>query len=147
MRRVILRVGIVLSNKGGAFKEYTKPMKFGIMPLLGSGDQVVSWIHVTDIARMIRFAVERVEVAGTYNAVAPKPVSYSMLIHTIASKKKGIRIVLPVPKFILKLMVGSLVQELLKSCTVNCDKILAKGFKHEFPDIESATQDLLKKRT
>lgn len=146
MRRVILRVGIVLSKKGGAFKEYAKPMKYGVMPLMGTGEQVVSWIHITDIARMIRFAVERVEVTGTYNAVAPKPVSYSMLIHTIASKKRGIKIVMPIPKFILKIMLGGMEVELLKSCTVSPDKIIAKGFKHEFSDINSAVKDLLKKK-
>ncbi len=146
VRRVILRVGIALSDKGGAFKEYVKPMKFGVMPLLGSGEQMVSWIHVRDLARMIRFAVERFEVTGIYNAVAPKPVSYSMLIHTIASKKKGIKIVVPIPRFILKIMVGGLVAELLKSCTVNSDKIIAKGFKFDFPDIESAVTELLTKK-
>lgn len=147
MRKVILRTGVVLSRKSGAFKEYVKPMKFGIMPLIGSGEQIVSWIHITDMVRMIRFAIERIEVEGVYNSVAPRPVSYSMMIHTIGSKKKGIKIVFPVPKFLLKLFVGELAIELLKSTTVSCEKIMSKGFKFEYPDIESAVTRLLQKPT
>lgn len=147
IRRVILRFGIVLANEGGAFKEFHKPMKFGIMPILGSGEQMVSWVHVRDIARMIRFAIQRIEVAGTFNAVAPLPVTHSNLVHVMANVKEGLKIPFPVPAVLLKLILGEMSIEILKSCTVSCDKIQKAGFRFEFRDIESATQDLLKKPT
>lgn len=144
-RRVILRLGIVLAKDGGAFKEFNKPMKYGIMPILGSGDQMVSWIHVTDVARMIRFAIERIEVSGTFNATAPLPVTHSNLVHSMARARGGIKIPIPVPAFLLKIMLGEMSIEVLKSCTVSSEKIKDEGFRFEFRDIETAVKDLLAK--
>lgn len=145
MRRVILRFGIVLAKEGGAFKEFHKPMKMGVMPILGSGEQMVSWVHVKDIARMIHFAIQRIEVSGIYNAVAPLPVSNSNLVHTMSRVQGGLQIPIPVPAFALKLMMGEMSIEVLKSCTVSAEKILMQGFKFDHRDIESAVADLLKK--
>src|SRR5690606_35163804 len=96
-RRVVLRFGLALAKDGGYFQQLYRPVKFGIMPILGSGEQIVSWIHIGDLARMIRFAIERVEVAGVYNATAPIPVSHSVIMNTIAGKKGGLKIPIPVP--------------------------------------------------
>ncbi|MCB0696006.1 MAG: TIGR01777 family oxidoreductase [Chitinophagaceae bacterium] len=145
VRRVVLRFGIVLGREGGAFREFNKPMNFGIMPILGSGDQVVSWIHVRDVARMIRFAIERTEVSGIFNATAPLPVTHSNLVHSMARAKGGIKIPMPVPAFLLKLVLGEMSIEVLKSCTVSSGKIKGKGFRFEFRDIESAVSNLCTK--
>ena len=58
IRLVKLRTGIVLTNVGGAFKEYKTPLKFGVAPILGNGKQVVSWIHIDDLCRMYSEALE-----------------------------------------------------------------------------------------
>jgi len=144
-RRVVLRLGIVLAKEGGAFKEFNKPMNFGIMPILGSGEQMVSWIHVRDVVRMIRFAIERSEVEGIYNTVAPLPVTHSNLVHSMARAKGGIKIPIPVPAPLLKLMLGEMSIEVLKSCTVTPARIMEKGFRFEFRDIESAVKNLCAK--
>ncbi|MGI8635808.1 MAG: TIGR01777 family oxidoreductase, partial [Segetibacter sp.] len=57
-RLVKLRIGIVLSNNGGALPEFKKPIKFGIAGVLGSGKQVVSWIQIEDVCRMFLFAIQ-----------------------------------------------------------------------------------------
>lgn len=146
LRRVVFRLGIVLAKEGGAFSEFVKPMNFWVKPILGSGEQIVSWIHVKDLARMIRFAIERVEVSGVYNAVAPKPVSHSELMSTIAANKSGPKIPIPVPAFALKMILGEMSIEVLKSCTVSSEKIAAKGFKFDHVYIDSAVKDLLSKK-
>lgn len=145
-RRVVLRMGIVMAKESGAFAEFVKPMRWGVMPILGSGDQVVSWIHVTDAARMIRFAIERIEVTGTYNAVAPLPVAHTNLMHTIGRVKRGWQIPIPVPGAILKVILGEMSIEVLKSATVSAEKIQKRGFRFEFRDIESAAKNLLQKK-
>lgn len=144
-RRVVLRMGIVLAKGSGAFNEFLKPMKWGVMPILGSGEQIVSWIHVKDAVRLIRFAIERVEVSGVYNAVAPVPVTHSYLMHAMGKAKKGWQIPVPVPGILLKIMLGEMSIEVLKSATVSAEKIQKRGFRFEFRDIEAATKDLLKK--
>lgn len=144
-RRVILRMGIVLGKSGGVFHEFNKPMNWGFMPILGDGEQTVSWIHVHDAARLIRLAIERTEFDGIYNAVAPLPVTHADLVHTMARVKGGIKVPIPVPSAILKLIMGEMSIEVLKSTTVSCKKITDKGFRFEFRDIESAIKNLTNK--
>lgn len=145
-RRVILRFGIVLARDGGYFREFCKKMMMGVTPILGNGEQVVSWIHVRDLARMIRFAIERVEVSGVYNAVAPIPVSQSILVQAMARAKGGLKVPIPVPAFIIKMMLGEMSIEVLKSCTASPEKIMDKGFRFDYRDIETAVKDLCTKK-
>lgn len=145
-RLVKLRTGIVLSNKGGAFAEFKKPVHFGVAGILGNGKQVISWLHIDDLCRMYVSAIENELWSGSYNAVAPKPVSNRELIVQIAKYLKGkFYVPLHVPSFALKLALGEMSQEVLKSATVCSDKIRKAGFNFTFPSIESALKDLLVK--
>jgi uncharacterized protein len=141
-RLVIFRTGIVLSNHGGAYVEFKKPLKFGIMPILGSGKQIISWIHVKDIVGLYRYAIENEQLNGVYNAVAPQPVSNKKLMQTIAREKAGISIPATVPAFVLKTMLGEMSIEVLKSATVSSKKIEDAGYMFQFPSIEAAVKNL-----
>lgn len=143
MRTVVLRLGIALGKESGAFREFEKPMQFGIMPILGGGAQMVSWIEVEDLARLFLFSLQHEHVSGVYNAVAPGPVAHRELMHTIAKIKGGIKIPAPVPSFVLKIMLGELSIEILKSVTVSAKKTLNSGFKFNYPDIETAVRRIL----
>jgi uncharacterized protein (TIGR01777 family) len=141
-----LRTGIVLSNEGGAYREFKAPLKAGIASILGSGKQVVSWIHMEDLCRQYIFALEHDEITGACNAVAPHPVSNKELIITIANEVKG-KFYLPVhvPGFVLKIMMGKRSVEILKSATVSADKIKKAGFTFLYPALEAAVKALEKK--
>jgi len=143
LRLVIIRFGIVLGKESGAFSEFVKPMSFGIMPILGSGKQMVSWIHVDDLAQLIIKAVQDVNMQGIYNGVAPEVVTHKALMQTIARAKGGIKIPAPAPAFVLKLMLGEMSVEVLKSATVSAQKVLNSGFSYRFPTIDAAVKDLL----
>ncbi len=143
MRRVLLRIGIVLSTEGGAFKEFAKPVKFGIAPLLGGGKQIVSWIHIDDLAAMFVYVLENETLRGAYNAVAPAPVPQSLLMHTIRHYNKSFSIPMPVPAFVLKIMLGEMSIEVLKSATVNSHKIESAGFTFQYPMIGKAVGALM----
>jgi uncharacterized protein len=143
-RLVILRTGIVLSNEGGAFAEFKKPLQFGIASILGNGQQVVSWIHIKDIVDLYIYAIENEKLNGIYNAVAPKPVSNKKLIQTMAKEKGGLAIPAPVPAFVLKAMFGEMSIEVLKSATVNSKKIEDAGYSFLFPSIEAAVKNLMR---
>jgi hypothetical protein len=144
-RLIIYRIGIVLSNDGGAFAEFKKPMRFGIASILGSGKQVISWIHIDDLVELLLYAVENKKMIGTYNAVAPQPVSNEVLIKTIAADKGGFSIPTPVPNFVLKTMLGEMSVEVLKSATVSSRKLETLGYQFKFPKIETAVANLNKK--
>jgi uncharacterized protein len=142
-----LRIGIVLSNDGGAYKEFRSPLKFGVASILGNGKQIVSWIHIDDLCRQFIFALENENISGSYNAVAPMPVSNKTLTLEIAKNVKGkFYIPIHVPGFILKIMLGGRSVEILKSTTVSCEKIKGAGFTFLHPSIEAAVKAIEKKK-
>jgi uncharacterized protein (TIGR01777 family) len=143
-RLVKLRTGIVLSNKGGALPSFKKPIRFGAAGILGSGKQVVSWIHIDDLCRMYLMAVEDPNLFGVYNAVAPRPVTNKELTVKLAKCIKGnFYVPVHIPAFALKAALGEMSIEVLKSTTVSCDKIRKAGFNFIFPSIDSALNELI----
>jgi uncharacterized protein (TIGR01777 family) len=143
-RLAIFRFGIVLSEKGGALEEFKKPLKFGFAGILGNGKQIISWIHINDLCRLLLFAIENENISGVYNAVAPQPVTNKELTLTLAKFMRG-KFFIPVhvPAFSIKLALGELSVEVLKSATVNDEKIIKAGFNFLYPDIETALKDLV----
>jgi len=142
-RLVKLRIGIVLSNDGGAYPEFKKPLKFGFATILGNGKQIVSWIHIDDLVRAILFAMENEKMEGVYNAVAPHPVSNKELVLEITRMDRG-KSYFPVhvPTFALKIRLGEMSIEVLKSATVSSEKIQHAGFIFQYPDLGSAISQL-----
>ena len=138
IRRVILRIGIVLSRKGGALPEFERPLRFGIAPVLGSGKQIISWIQLDDLVSMILFSIEQSLPEGIYNAAAPAPVSQQELMIALARQRKKFYLPLRVPSFVLKLMMGEMSIEVLKSTTVSSAKIQEAGFQFRYPSLEDA---------
>ncbi len=142
-RLVILRTGIVLSNEGGAYTEFKKPLRFGMAAVLGNGKQVVSWIHIHDLVRMYIRAIENESMNGIYNAVAPAPVTNRELVLSIARHNK-FYIPIQVPSFVLKTMLGEMSIEVLKSTTVSSEKIQGEGFVFDYSTVEEAVNELEK---
>lgn len=145
MRTVRLRIGIVLAKEGGAFAEFVKPLSFGVRAVLGDGKQTISWIHVEDLASMIVYALEHENMKGVYNAVAPEPLTNAQLMRVIAKTKGGLFLPVMVPSFVLKVILGEMSVEVLKSCTVSAEKISAAGFKFDYPEVTAAVRNLLEK--
>ncbi len=145
VKRVVkFRIGIVLSKEGGALKEFEKPLYFGIATILGSGKQAISWIHIDDLARLFIAAMENENMNGIYNAVSPCPVSNKELILQLASFKRG-KFFIPfyVPSFALKIVLGEMSIEVLKSATVSSAKVVETGFEFQYPAIKGALANLL----
>ena len=146
IRLVKLRTGIVLGKKGGALVEFKKPLYVGVAAILGSGKQVVSWIHIDDLCRAYVSAIENENISGSYNAVAPVPVTNKKLTIELAETLNGkLFIPVKVPDIALKLMMGDRSIEVLKSTTVSCEKIQETGFTFLYPTIDVALQQLCKK--
>ena len=142
-RLVCLRTGIVLSKHGGALKEFLKPLAVRMAAVLGNGKQMISWIDVRDLAKMFVYAIEHENLSGSYNAVAPSPVSNKTLTKTLASVLYGkFYITTYVPSFVLKIMLGEMSIEVLKSTTVSAQKIQDTGFVFDYPEITKSLSSL-----
>lgn len=143
-RLVKFRIGIVLSNEGGALAEFKKPLQVGVAAILGNGKQMISWIHIDDLVNMYIHAIENEALTGSYNAVSPLPVNNSTLTLTLA-KAMNPKFFIPihVPPFLLKLVMGQRSIEILKSAIVSCKKIRETGFDFLYPSIEAAIANLV----
>ncbi len=142
-RLVCLRTGIVLSKQGGALKEFLKPLAVRMAAVLGNGQQMISWIDGRDLAKMFVYAIENENMSGSYNAVAPSPVSNKTLTKTLANVLYGkFYITTYVPSFVLKIMLGEMSIEVLKSTTVSAQKIQDAGFVFDYPEISKSLSTL-----
>ena len=138
-RLIKIRTGIVLSAEGGALTEFLKPLRFRFATILGNGKQIISWIHIEDLVRIYLGAIEDEKFQGIYNAVSPQPVSNKELVISLANAKRGNQyMTIHVPSMILKIVLGEMSVEVLKSCTVSCRKLHIEGFVFNYPAIEEA---------
>ena len=142
-RLVILRTGIVLSNEGGAFVEFKKSLKFKIAAILGNGKQMISWIHIDDLCNQYIHAINNSSMQGVYNAVAPNPVTNKELTITLAKKlASSFFIPLYIPAFMLKIILGEMSIEVLKSTNVSAVKMINTGYLFSYPTINDAIDEL-----
>jgi uncharacterized protein len=146
IRVVKIRIGIVLSDKGGALVEMATPVKFFAGAPLGSGTQPVSWIHLEDTCRIFIKALDDEKMQGAYNAVAPNPVDNKTLTRLIGSALNKPVSLPPVPGFMLKLIIGKMAEIVVTGNRVSAQKILNAGYNFKFDTAESAVNNLLKKR-
>ncbi len=143
IRLVKLRLGIVFSNEGGALREFRKPLRTGVAAILGNGEQVISWVHIDDICRAFMYAIEDTNLSGPYNVASPNPVNNRQLMLALAGHITNKRhFMVRVPEFALKIALGEMSTEVLKSATVSSEKLQKAGFTFDFPTLQSAINNL-----
>ncbi|AYN68785.1 TIGR01777 family protein [Euzebyella marina] len=136
-----VRIGLVLSAKGGALPQMTKPIKNYVGAAFGSGNQWQSWIHVSDLARIFLFVVEN-QLEGVFNGVAPNPVCNSKLVDKIAQVFKKPLLLPNIPRFVMNMVLGEMSYLLFASQRVSSKKIEEEGFQFHFSNICSALSDI-----
>lgn len=146
IRTATLRIGIVLSTKGGALEKMLIPFKFFNGSWFGDGQQYYPWIHIEDISRMFVSAIENDQMSGVYNAVAPNPETNKNLVIAIKKALNTPAILMPAPEFAMKLAMGEMAVIVLDSMRVSSEKIEKAGFEFKFPEIVPALKDLLKRK-
>jgi len=137
-----IRIGLVLSNKGGALMEIVKPIKFGLGAAFGNGKQWQSWIHIHDLTNLFLYVLQN-NLSGVYDGVAPNPISNSELTKTAASVLHKPLFMPNIPKFFMKLVLGEMHILLFESQRVSSKKIADEGFLFKFNYLEPALNNLL----
>ncbi len=141
--KIVLRFGIVMDAKDGALPQMMLPIKLGVGAPLGTGKEIMPWIHIDDLTSMIMFVLKNKNIEGVYNAVAPDPKSNEAITKSIASKLNKPLFMPKVPKFAIKLMQGEVANVILSSLNVSAEKIKKAGFQFQFPTIDKALDELL----
>ncbi|OFV85633.1 MAG: TIGR01777 family protein [Acidobacteria bacterium RBG_16_70_10] len=144
IRVVNLRTGIVLTPAGGALGKMLLPFRLGLGGVLGSGRQYVSWVAMDDEVGAIRHVLEREDVAGPVNAVAPRPVTNAELTKTLGRVLSRPTLV-PAPAFALRLALGEMAEALLASTRVRPERLVATGYRFLFPELEPALRHVLRR--
>jgi len=144
IRTVKIRIGIVLTNKGGALKEIAKPVYWGVGAPLGSGKQPMSWIHIDDLCAMFRWAVENENLSGAYNGVSPQWSTNREVTKAIAKALHRPLLLPPIPSFVLKLMLGEMANLVLVGSKVSAEKIQRTGFTYAYTDLDKAISSFYK---
>ena len=137
-----VRIGIVFSNKGGAFPELAKPIKFGAGAAMGSGKQWMSWVHLNDLACIFMHVLQH-NLEGIYNGVAPNPATNNTITKVIAKKMKRPLFLPNIPKFAMQLVLGEMHIILFESQRVSSKKIEDSGFEFKFNNLEAALEELV----
>ena len=143
IRQATIRIGIVLSEKGGALAKMLPGFRMGLGLALGTGKQYMSWIHIDDLCRMILFSLENEEIEGYYNGVAPNPVTNNDFTALLNQRVKKVFFMLKVPAFVLRIAMGESADILLSSQRVSAKKIINKGFTFHYENLRPALQQLI----
>ena len=146
-RKVILRIGFVLGRDGGALPVLSRLTKFFLGGPAGDGRQYVSWVHHADLLRMFVAITEQERFFGTFNAVAPHPVTNEVFMESLRAALR--RPNSPrVPEFAVRLgarLMGAEPTLALTSSRCTPERLLASEFKFKFPELEAALRDLCRK--
>lgn len=143
IRTVNLRIGLVLSGRGGALKSMLTPFKLGLGGRIGSGQQWTPWVHVDDVVGAVHHAIHTESISDSLNLVAPNPVRNEEFVRTLASVLRRPAF-LHVPASIVRLAFGEMADELLLSSErVQPAKLLNSGYAFRFTDLRAALEDLV----
>ncbi len=146
LRTVTIRIGIVLSSKGGALEKLLLPFNFWLGVYFGNGEQVYSWIHIEDLCRMFIMAVEDERMKGIYNGVAPHPVTNKKFTEITAKALDKSALLVPSPSFAMRLAMGEMADVVLSGSNVLSKKIEAEGFKFQHATLKPALEDILTRK-
>lgn len=146
LRVAKLRIGIVLSDKGGALAPMVVPVKLFAGSPLASGKQMLSWIHIDDLCHMFIHLVENESLQGAYNGTGPYAVSNEDFTKAIGRQFNRPIFLPKIPAFLLKLILGEMANLIIFGSNVSSKKIQATGYQFQFNTLEESLHDLLDKK-
>lgn len=146
LRIAKIRIGIVLSEEGGALKPMLLPIKYFVGSPLGSGKQWMSWIHIDDLCSMFVHLIENEKLDGVYNATSPTAATNAEFTKAIAAVLKRPIWLPKVPEFVLKIVLGEMASLIIQGSKVSSAKIQESGFVFQHPTLQGALENLLAKR-
>lgn len=139
----IVRLGVILSKKGGILNKLVPSIRYGLGAAIGTGEQFIPWIHIQDLSGIFEFLLRHPELSGSYNAVAPDHATNYMFTAKIA-KQLHKKIRLPnIPKFVLRWWFGEANVLITEGTRIASKKIQQQGFRFNYKHLDDALNDVL----
>ncbi|OAG28271.1 TIGR01777 family oxidoreductase [Thermodesulfatator autotrophicus] len=145
VRVCTLRFAVVLGLGGGALSKMRLPFKLGLGGPIGHGKQWFPWIHIEDVCRIVTFLIEKKDLSGPFNLVAPGIVRNKEFAQTLARVWRRPAL-LPLPPRVLEIIFGELASLLTGGVKARPKRLLEAGYIFSFPELYSALQNLLKRK-
>jgi len=142
VRVVEMRFGVIFAKEGGAMSKILPPFKIGVGGKLGSGTQMVSWIHIEDLLRAVEFIIKTPSINGSVNFTSPYPISNIEQTKILGSVLKRPTF-FTVPAFLIKLIFGDGAHVVLDSKEVYPTKLLDNGFEFHYSKFEDALREIV----
>jgi uncharacterized protein (TIGR01777 family) len=142
VRRLVIRIGLVLSKSGGLFKLLSLPFRLFIGGRIGTGEQYLSWIHIEDIVNSIRYLIDDPQLQGVYNLSSPTPET-NLVFSQLLGTRLGLPVWLPIPGPILKIVLGEASTLALDGRPVFPSKLVSAGYQFQYQDLDQCLIDLL----
>ena len=140
-RRVLLRTGLPLTLKGGAFPSLMLPFRLFVGNTFGTGKQFYPWIHFEDHIRAIRFLIDDPNSSGPYNISAPNPVTNREFARTMGRVMHRPWF-FPIPRFALELAFGEVATVVMDGQRALPTKLMQSGFEFHFSTLEPALANI-----
>jgi uncharacterized protein len=144
-RVILLRLGVVLGESGGALGSIMLPFRFFAGGPIGSGRQWFPWIHREDVTGAVLFALERTTLTGPLNLAAPEQVTMDAFARTLGRVMRR-PAWLRVPPVLLQILLGEMSSVVLQGQQAVPSKLLQLGYRFRHPRLEEALSDVLRKR-
>ncbi len=144
-RTLMFRFGIILGRGGGALQQMALPFRMGLGGRIASGKQMMSWIHIDDVAGMVEFAISNPGLDGPVNICAPEAVSNLAFTKALAKVLRRPAII-PVPAFMLKLVFGQGAVVLTGGQAARPKKLLEHGYRFRHSELDGALRHIYGKR-
>jgi hypothetical protein len=142
LKHAIVRIGIVLSGKGGALEQMVKPVKLYAGAGFGNGRMWQSWVAIDDLVGIFAHIAKN-NLQGVFNGVSPNPVRNRPMIEAIGEVLNKPVILPNVPKFVMKLMLGEMSAIVLSSQHASSEHIEEAGYTFQFPRLKEALEEYL----
>jgi uncharacterized protein (TIGR01777 family) len=142
VRLALLRIGLVLGPGGGVLPRLMLPFRFFAGGPLGSGRQVMSWIHIDDLVAIVRFVLDNESISGPLNVTAPNPQTNREFAKALGRAMHRPSL-LPVPAFVLRLVLGEMSDSALTGQRAIPKRLTEHGFQFQYPELDDALRDIL----
>jgi hypothetical protein len=130
-RVAVIRLGVVVSTRGGAFPKLSLPFKFATAIRFGSGKQPFSWISEEDVVGAIMYIINDQSISGPVNLVAPQIIDMNGVESTLSDHyKTKLKVILP--EFVLKIVMGGSYRLVTEGQNVKPSVLMSKMYDFKY---------------